>query len=138
VSGPLLRALALLGCLALSSCSLGGGEAAPKPIRGAPRKIAAVVAALDRATRDRDYASICNELFTRAARGRAGGRDCERLMRSTARDVRRPSVELVSIRVKKGGAEARVRTRAAGQALLEDVIVLRLERGRYRIEGLGG
>ncbi len=95
-----------------------------------------VVTELDAATRQGQYRRICDELFTSAARRRAGGRDCPSLLRSTARELRNPSVELVSIRVTSREALARVRTRAMGQAPIVDVLVLRREGGRYRIEAL--
>jgi hypothetical protein len=98
--------------------------------------VAAVVSQLDRATRSGDYRRICSELFTSTARRRAGGRDCPSLLRATARGVRDPRLELVSIRVTPREALARVRTRAAGQAAIEDVLVLRREAGRYKIEAL--
>lgn len=120
----------------LAGCSLGGGEPVQEPVRGAPRAVARVVAKLDAATRRGQYRRICYELFTAAARRRAGGRDCPSLLRSTARELRNPSVELVAIRVTSKQALARVRTRAAGQAPIADVLVLRRERGAYRIEAL--
>ncbi len=132
----LLRALPLVA-LALAGCSLGGGDEDPQPVRGAPRQVARVVTELDAATRKGEYRRICNELFTASARRRAGGKDCASLLRSTARELRNPSIELVSIRVNPRQAVARVRTRATGQAPIVDQLVLRREGGGYRIEALG-
>jgi hypothetical protein len=120
-----------------AGCSLGGGDESPQPVEGAPREVARVVAELDSATRKGQYRRICDELFTSSARRRAGGKDCASLLRSTARELRDPSIELVSIRVTPQQALARVRTRAAGQAPIVDQLVLRRERGSYRIEALG-
>ncbi|HLM26434.1 MAG TPA: hypothetical protein VK304_05645 [Thermoleophilaceae bacterium] len=131
-----LRAAPLLA-LALASCSLGGGEDAPHPVAGAPREVARVVTELDAATRRGQYRRICDELFTPSARRRAGGKDCASLLRSTARELRDPSIELVSIHVTSKQALARVRTRAAGQAPILDQLVLRRQGGSYRIEALG-
>ncbi len=130
-----LRA-APLAALALAGCSLGGEKPAPLPVKGAPRDVTRVVTELAAATRRGQYRRICEELFTSAARRRAGGRDCPSLLRSTARGLRNPTVELVSIRVTSRDAVARVRTRAAGQAPIVDVLVLRREGGGYRIEAL--
>lgn len=127
----------LLAAAALAGCS-SGGEAAPKPIAGTPKQVARVVAELESATRAGRYGAICDELFTRAARRRAGGRDCPRLIAEVGRGLRRPSIRLLSIRIAGGRAEARVRSRAAGQAPLVDTILLRREGGRYRIESLAG
>ena len=131
-----LRAAPLVA-LALASCSLGGGEDAPHPVAGAPREVARVVTELDAATRRGQYGRICDELFTASARRRAGGKDCASLLRSTARELRDPSIELVSIHVTSKQALARVRTRAAGQAPILDRLVLRRQGGSYRIEALG-
>jgi len=97
-----------------------------------------VVEQLDRATRAGDWRRICDRLFTAAARRRAGGRECAKGLRSAARDVRRPRIELVGIELRGRSARARVRTRAAGQAPVTEVLDLRLEDGRYRIQALAG
>ncbi len=69
-------AAGLLAGAALGSCSLGGEEPPPRPIAGAPRDVARVVSELGEASRRGQYRRICSELFTEAARRRAGGRDC--------------------------------------------------------------
>lgn len=128
-----------IGLLFLPGCSLGADEeTAPRQARGAPREVAAVVRSLERAIRLGDWRKVCNELFTEAARRRAGGRDCPRLLRSAAGDVRRERIELRTIELDARGADVKVRTRAAGQAPLEDTIRLRRQRGRYRIDSLAG
>jgi len=131
-----LRAAPLVA-LALAGCSLGGGDDEPQPVKGAPRDVARVVTELDAATRRGDYRRICNDLFTASAKRRAGGKDCASLLRSTARELRNPTIELISIRVTPRQAVARVRTRATGQAPIVDQLVLRRQGGGYRIEALG-
>jgi hypothetical protein len=127
-----------IGVFALSGCSLGADEeTAPRPARGAPREIGATVRALERATRMGEWRRVCEKLFTAAARRRAGGKDCPRLLRSAAGQVRRPRIELLRIELDRRGAEIRVRTRALGQPALEDTMRLVRERGRYRIDSLG-
>jgi hypothetical protein len=128
-------AAALAACAALAGCSLGGDEE-PEPIAGTPKEIAATVQELERASRARDWDAICDDLFSAAARDRAGGRDCARLLRETAGDVRRPEIRLLSIDIEKDRARARVRTRSAGQAPAEDTVVLVREQGEWRIEAL--
>ena len=120
----------LAGCL--------GADEEPRPASGAPRAIAEVVQRLERATADRDFAVVCRDLFTAAARERAGGRDCVRLTRSATAGVERPSLELVAIDLEGASARVRVRTRATGQAPLSDVLLLRRQRGEWRVEALGG
>jgi hypothetical protein len=119
----------LAGCL--------GADEEPQPATGAPRAIAEVVQRLERATADGDFAAVCRDLFTAAARERAGGRDCTRLTRSAAAGVERPSIELVGIELDGATARVRVRTRASGQAVVSDVLVLRREGGEWRVEALG-
>jgi len=120
----------LAGCL--------GADDEPRPATGAAREIGEVVERLERATAERDFAVICRDLFTAAARERAGGRDCARLTRSAAADVDRPSIELDAIELHGATARATVRTRATGQAEVSDVLLLRRRRGEWRIEALGG
>jgi len=128
-------AAALAACVALAGCSLGGDDE-PKPITGAPKDIAAAIDDLERATRAGDWGTICDDLFSAAALERAGGRDCARLLRETAGDVRRPEIRLLSIELEEERARARVRTRSAGQAPVEDTVVLVREGSEWRIESL--
>jgi len=129
-----LRAAPLVA-LAIAGCALGGDDD-PKPVTGAPRDVARLVGDLNIATRKGEYRRICEQLFTSSARRRAGGKDCPSLLRSTARGLRDPRIELVSIQVTPKQALARVRTRAAGQAPIVDQLVMRREGGVYRIEAL--
>lgn len=122
--------------LAPTGCSIGGDEE-PKPAKGAPREVSALVAQLERATRERDFAGICEDILTRAARERAGGDECERLVRSAAAGVERPAIEIRRIDVEGRRATVRVRTSARGQALVSDTLALRREDGEWRVEALG-
>ena len=107
-----------------------------KTISGPGKQVADVVGRLELATRRRRFDVVCDELFTRAARARAGGKNCVTLLASTAKDVRRPRIRLLSVRLDGNRAEARVRTRAEGQAAVEERIDLLVEGGRYRIAAL--
>jgi hypothetical protein len=130
--------MAVAGFLTLTGCSLGADEEAPRA-SGPPARIAAVVHRLERATAERDWATICTNLFTAAARERAGGADCARLVGQAAADVRRPTIEIRGIRVEEGGrASVDVRTRAEGQQAITDVLELRSEDGEWRVEALTG
>jgi hypothetical protein len=131
------RAACSLALAGLAGCSLGGGEEPPHAT-GAAREIANVVERLERAVAGGDWRAICDDLFTSAARRRAGGSDCPRLLHSDAAGVRSPRIELVRIAIRGDRADARVRTRARGQRALTDVIELRRENGRYRVESLRG
>src|SRR3954454_15445671 len=109
---------ASVALLSVSGCSLGADDEKGKtePASGAPKQVAATVRALDRAVRAKDWRTVCERLFTPAARERAGGRDCVRLVRSSAGELRGARIELVGIEVGKAEAEARVRTQTRGQA----------------------
>ena len=130
--------MAVAAVLTLSACSLGADEEAPRA-SGQPAEIAAVVQRLERATAERDWAAVCVDLFTAAARERAGGPDCARLLGEAAADVRRPEIEIRGIRVREGGrASVDVRTRASGQETVSNVLELRNENGEWRVEALSG
>jgi hypothetical protein len=122
--------------LLASGCG-GGGAGKAQPIKGPAKQAAAVVQRLERATAAHDYATICTRLFSRAARAHAGGRECARLLAQRAAGVKRPRIEILSIEVAGPVARVHVRTTAAGQKPVRDVLRLRRERGRFRIASLG-
>jgi hypothetical protein len=114
-----------------------GADDEPVPAGGAARDVAGVVERLERATADGAFATVCEELFTAVARERAGGEDCERLNRSAARGIGRPSIEIDAMELRGDRARVEITTRAAGQAEVPDVLELRRERGEWRVEALG-
>jgi hypothetical protein len=118
----------LTGCL--------GGDEEATPARGAARSIAAVVERLERATARGDFATVCDDLFTAAARERAGGADCERLTRSAAEGITRPRIDVSAIEIEAGRARVEIVTRAEGQAAVPDVLELRREPDGWRVEAL--
>ncbi len=131
-----LAALVLAGVLLLGGS--GDSRDEPRPITGPGKQVADVVSRLELATRRRQFEVVCDQLFTRAARARAGGGNCVRLLHSTARDVRRPRIRLLSVRIAGNRAQARVRTLAEGQTAVEETIDLLREGGSYRITALRG
>ena len=129
LASVLVAAVALTGCLP-------GSDDEPKPIKGAPKEVADVIARLERATQRRQFAVLCDQLFTASARARAGGKDCVALLRETAKDVRQARIRLLDVRINGRRATARVRTTAEGQTAVEETIDLVRQRGRYRISAL--
>ena len=121
--------------LALSGCSLGGDEQ-PKPAAGTVKAVGEAIERLERAMARGDWRAVCNDLFTPAARERAGGDTCPRLLRSDAAGLRDPSIRVLRIDVQRRRATVRVRSRARGQPPLTDLIELRRVGGRYRVEAL--
>jgi hypothetical protein len=128
--------MATLVMLAPSGCSLGADEE-PKPVSGTAAQVAAVVNRLERAVTQRDFATICDQLFTAAARKRAGGDECVGQLRSATEGVKRPSIEIDKIDVKDNRATVKVSTEAEGQARVSDDLRLRREGARWLIEALG-
>ena len=128
--------MATLAMLVPSGCSLGGDDEA-KPASGAPAQVAATVDRLERAVAERDFATVCDQLFTTQARKRAGGDECARQLRSAAEGVERPSIEIEAIDVEGNRATVRVQTEAEGQARVSDELRLRRQGGRWLVEALG-
>ena len=123
--------------LALAGGCFGRGDEKPREdARGATKEVVELISALERATRGSDWRTVCGELFTRGARRRAGGKDCARLLRAAAGDVRGASIDVVKLRLREDYAEVVVRTRARGQPPLRDTVRVVREGGRYRIESL--
>jgi len=140
VKRGLFRAISCLAGLVfagvvLSGC-LPGSDPEPERISGAPRQVADVIVRLEGATRRQQFGVVCNDLFTRSARRRAGGSDCVELLRATAKDVRAARIRLLDVKIQGKKALARVRTVSEGQAPVEETIELMRERGRYRIAAL--
>jgi hypothetical protein len=127
--------MAVAAMLAPIGCSIGGDEE-PKPATGVPKAIAATVEQLERAVARRDYATICDELFTDTARGRTGGEECASQTRSAAEEVLRPTIRIEEIAVKDDRATVKVTTTAEGQARVTDTIQLRQTADGWRIESL--
>jgi hypothetical protein len=118
----------LTGCL--------GDDEEPMPAPAAAREVAEVVERLERAAAGGDFTVVCDELFTTAARERAGGDDCARLTRSAAEGIERPRIDVRAIEIRSGRARVEITTRAAGQAEVPDVLELRRQRGEWRVEAL--
>jgi hypothetical protein len=115
-----------------------GADEEPAPAAGPARDIARVVERLERATAAGDFETVCDDLFTAAARERAGGEECERLTRSAGQGIARPRIEIERIDIRADQARVEVLTRAAGQAEVPAELELRRERGEWRVEALGG
>jgi hypothetical protein len=126
--------LALAG---LAGCSFGDDDE-PEPAAGTVRAVGETVERLERAIARGDWQEVCDDLFTRSARGRAGGDACPRLLRADAEGLRRPRIRILRIEVEGERAQARVRSLARGQGPITDVIELRRQGRSYRVESLAG
>ena len=128
----------LAAALAVAGTGCADSEPAPAPadISGPPQRVARTVDRLERALRTRDFARICDELFTPAARRRAGGDACAARTAADVGGLRRPTIRLLSIRIAGKRADAQVRTSAAGRRPVEETIQLERSGARYRIAAL--
>lgn len=122
-------------CL-LAGCADEETTPAPPKVAQPAKRAAGVVDSLEQALRARDYATICDELFTPTARARAGGKRCAVELAADARDLRRPQVRPLSIRIVGPRADVRIRSRVAGQRAVEETLRLERHGGAYRISAL--
>lgn len=122
----------------IAGCGGDEGETAPRDIAGPPRDVARVVDRLDRAVRARDFELICADLLTAEARTRAGGEKCAGKMAREAAGVRRPEIELQSIRIVGNRAEAELLTSAKGEQPAQETLQLVRRADGYRIVALDG
>ena len=128
--------MAVAAFLAPVGCSIGG-DSEPKPVSGVPKEIAATVDQLERAMATGTTPTVCDRLFTAAARKRAGGADCAKQLTAAAEGVRRPAIEIRGIDVngntrRREGAPRPPRARRR----LIDTLELRREGGRWLVEAL--
>jgi hypothetical protein len=132
--------LALIALLAAVTAGCGSDvETTPAPtaIAGPPQRAARVVQGFEVAVRDRDFARVCDELFSPDARRREGGDRCAARLAAASAGLRQPRIRPLAIKIAGARAEVRVRSRAQGQAPVESTIELDLIGGRYRISALG-
>ena len=127
--------MAVVALLAPTGCSIGADKE-PQPVAGVPKEIAATVNRLERAIAQRDFGEVCDRLFTPAARKRAGDAECAKRLRTAARGVRRPAIEIRGIDVTGDRAAVKVATTAEGQARLIDTLRLRRNGDRWLIDAL--
>jgi hypothetical protein len=115
-----------------------GGDDGPPPVRGTAAEAVAVVEAFQRALGARDFATICDRLFTRRARDAAGGDNCQSVLAQAATRLRTPTVEIRSVVLSRGGrATVGVVAGTSGERPAPDVIHLVRQRGRFRIASAG-
>src|SRR2546421_10283710 len=96
----LITAAVIAGGAALIQSSGSGG---PPPVSGTPAEVVAVVDAFDNALAQRDFATICDRMFTVRAREAAGGDNCQSVLTQAASRLRVPRVRIVSVVLSRGG-----------------------------------
>ena len=127
----------VLICLVAAGCG-GGGKHKPKPATGPAQEAASVIDGLHKALVKHDFRTVCDRLLASSERRQAGGAQCPQRLEQSAGDLRNPTIAIEGIELGPNVALVHVRTTAAGQAPVRDVIRLVRERGRFRIASLGG
>jgi len=90
------------------------------------------------ATRDKDYQTICDDLFANdlVERVRAAGVPCEVALKTGLDERQNPRLEVLGVEVNGEQALARVRTTAGGEVPSTDLIRLVKEDGDWRVASL--
>jgi len=113
----------------------GGGDS--NPATGNARDAVSTVQDFQRAVTDRDYAKICNQLFTTDARDASGGGNCESVLAQNAARIRSPKVQIRSVVLRGNVATVSVVAQVAGGPPVADTIRLVRVKDRYRIASAG-
>ena len=133
----LLAGLALLAAAAAFVIVRVAGDDETPGVRGAPKDVVAAVQAFGRSLTARDFATICDDLFTVEAREAAGGDSCRSTLAQSAARVRNPRITIRAVTVSGDRATATVVAQEEGKRPMVDVIQLQRERGQYRIAAVG-
>jgi hypothetical protein len=136
---PALLALAAVIAIAVAIALLTGGDGDdPPPVTGTPAEAVEVVQAFSRAIHTRDFAAVCDRLFTPRARAAAGGDNCQSVLAQAAARLRTPTVRITSVTLVRGGkATVGVMAADAGERPVPDLIHLERRKGRFRIASVG-
>ena len=132
----LLLAAGAVGGL-VAALLVGGGDDEAAPVAGTPKEAVETIEAFRRALAARDFATVCEELYTLEAREAAGGEDCQSILAQEAAKLRDPTIRITSLTVNKAGAAVSVMAGQRGERPVQDVIRLVRQRGRFRIASAG-
>ena len=134
-------ALATLAVVAVAAAAvlvarLSGKQDTPS-VSGAAKDVVTTVREFESALAGRDWAGICNRLYTSRARAAAGGDHCPMTLAQSAGGLRDPRVKIVSVVVRGQAATVTVAASVNRKPPVTDAIQLERERGRYRIASAG-
>ncbi len=116
---------------------ISGRDDTPQ-ISGAPSDVVATVTQFETALAGRDWAGICDRLYTKKARAAAGGARCATTLAQSAGGLRAPRVRIVAVTVRGQAASVTVAASVNGRPPVTDKIQLIREGGRFRIASAGG
>ena len=131
-----LAAVAGVIVIALVTALREDEEDAPA-ISGTPKEAVEVVESFRKALAARDFAQICEELYTVEAREAAGGDDCQSVLAQETAKLRDPQMRIVGLTVTREGADVNVQASVNGERPVADTIRLVRQRGRFRIQSAG-
>jgi hypothetical protein len=114
------------------------GDDGPPEVSGTPKEAVQLVESFRKALATRDFATICDQLYTTEAREAAGGDDCQSVLAQETAKMREPQVEIVGLTVTKDGAIVNVQASVRGQKPVLDSLTLAREKGRFRIASRRG
>ena len=135
VAAAIVVLLVVIGVLAWRLTDTGGGGS-PK-LGGTPAEVVALVNGLQRALAGGDYQTICDSLFTTAAREAAGGDNCPSVLAQAGAKIASPTLSIRSVAVGGDQATVSVLAVAAGQRAATDELHLVRQGGRFRIASAG-
>lgn len=135
------RRLLALGVLfaaaALATYGFTRGDDEPPPVSGTPKDVVQTIVDFERAVAARDFATVCDRIFTDEAREAAGGDDCQSVLAQAAARFRTPTIRIQSIRVRGPEATATVIATVPGRRGTPETIELARQGERYRIVSAG-
>jgi hypothetical protein len=114
-----------------------GGDDGPPAVSGTPKEAVDLVERFRKALAARDFATICDELYTVEAREAAGGDDCQSVLAQETAKLRDPQVKIVGLTVRRDGAVVNVQASVSGEKAVQDSITLVREKGKFRIASAG-
>ena len=117
--------------------AIRGGDDEPPPVSGTPKEAVEVVESFRKALAARDFATICDELYTTEAREAAGGDDCQSVLAQETAKLRDPEVKIVGLTVTRDGAAVNVQASVNDERPVADTIRLVRQKGRFRIASAG-
>ena len=135
VAAAIVVLLVVIGVLVWRLTDTGGGPS-PK-LGGTPAEVVTLVNGLQRALAGGDYQTICDSLFTTAAREAAGGDNCPSVLAQAGAKIASPTLSIRSVAVGGDQATVSVLAVAAGQRAATDELHLMRQGGRFRIASAG-
>jgi hypothetical protein len=129
-------AVVAVAVAAIAVAILSGRQDTP-PVSGAARDVVTTVRQFESALAGRDWAGICERLYTSRARAAAGGSQCPSTLAQSAGGLRDPRVKILSVVVRGPAATVTVAASVNGKAAVKDSIQLQREDGQYRIASAG-